>query len=628
MGEQILLLKIELDPEIASVFQHFLAPRFNLNLDPDPRRNGIDAHYRQQLGCESNRETDKANSFADDNSTGTLATFASLNKLKTVVNDFGVFSGLKSNPEKTTLLKMGPVGPMSQEILDLGFSIVNNVILLGLNVDNNLSSLSTWFDDVIIKVARVIEYWDRFNLSLPGRISVCKTFMLSQIGYLGSFITPTTVQMSTLQESLNRFCLGKLNIAKKKLYLPTCEGGLGLIDLKAYIIAIQSSWIKRITQHWCDMWRFDIKNKCYGNPFLADEFTFRQETNPALHNICKSFGKFKSEFYRKDQNYTKAFILKNQMFKRGRNDNGILCENFFGRQNSYEFFKKISELKFEDFFERGRARSLDNFNNSQNLEISLVTYMRLHGAFQFYVDTRRRILPAPSVSLNFYMKTFQKGSRPLRNVMMHFDLKKADIAKVNTVVSFFEIIELQMLPPEHLKMVWGMWGNSSFGNRCREFIFKFYNNILGLNSRVAKFVQNHPSECTLCTVGKEPLPIMAETFSHVFFSCQYTEKYRVEMQNYYFPELDNLNDAQKKLFWLCGILTNNGETIANPAICATVCLINFYIWKCKLQKTLPAVSDFKGNITSEIKYLLKQSKYFREAREKNYDIFFCRLRLA
>jgi hypothetical protein len=37
MGEGILLLKIELDPEISSVYQHYLAPNFTMNFNP-PRK--------------------------------------------------------------------------------------------------------------------------------------------------------------------------------------------------------------------------------------------------------------------------------------------------------------------------------------------------------------------------------------------------------------------------------------------------------------------------------------------------------------------------------------------------------------------------------------------------------------
>ncbi len=221
MGEEILLLKIELDPLVASVFQHALAPRFAMDLVPDPRRRGLDADYNEHLCQESNRETDKADGFADDNSNAVKAEFESLNRLKTLCHEFSLFSGLQSNVEKTTLLKIGSTDVLSQEILNLGFNITDEVVLLGMTINRNLDSLSNHFDDVILKITRLIEFWDRFKLSMCGRISVCKTFMISQIGYLGCIITPSGGQTNLLQKLLDDFCTGTSRIARKKNF--TCR---------------------------------------------------------------------------------------------------------------------------------------------------------------------------------------------------------------------------------------------------------------------------------------------------------------------------------------------------------------------------------------------------------------------
>jgi hypothetical protein len=97
MGEQIILLKIELDSEIASVFQHMQLPRFIMNLVADPKLKGMDANYNIHFSQESNRETSKANSFADDNSTATLAEYQSLRRLLNICEEFELFSGLASN---------------------------------------------------------------------------------------------------------------------------------------------------------------------------------------------------------------------------------------------------------------------------------------------------------------------------------------------------------------------------------------------------------------------------------------------------------------------------------------------------------------------------------------------------
>jgi hypothetical protein len=191
MGEEILLLKIELDPGVASVFQHAMAPRFNLDLVPDPRRRGIDTDYNTHFSQESNQETDKADGFADDNSNATLAEYGSLHK-----------------------------------------------------INRNLTSLENHFDDVIIKITRIIEFWERFNLTMCGRINICKTFMLSQIGYLGCIITPKNPQIKRMQKIMDDFCTGTTRVAKKKLYAPVGEGGLGLIKISDFITALQCAWIK------------------------------------------------------------------------------------------------------------------------------------------------------------------------------------------------------------------------------------------------------------------------------------------------------------------------------------------------------------------------------------------------
>jgi hypothetical protein len=176
--------------------------------------------------------------------------------------------------DKTTLMQIGNGNQLSDEILGLGFTSVQEVTLLGLVINRDLSSLSVYFHETLRKIRQGIEYWERFNLSLPGRISVCKTFLLSQIGYIGSIVSPTAEQEKNLQKALNNFCIGKIRTAAKKLYTPLTEGGLGLIKLSEFITSLQCSWVKRITQHWGDNWRYDFKRKCYGNPLIADKSSF------------------------------------------------------------------------------------------------------------------------------------------------------------------------------------------------------------------------------------------------------------------------------------------------------------------------------------------------------------------
>jgi hypothetical protein len=492
-----------------------------------------------------------------------------------------------------------------------------------MTIDRDLSALLDHFTETRGKILRIKEYWERFNLSLPGRISVCKTFMLSQIGYLGCIITPTEAQFKALQKELDDFCLGTLRIAKKKLYLPVSEGGLGLIYLKDYVASLQCSWIKRVTQHWCDNWRYDIMKKCYGNPCLIDGNTFNRTDNPILSNIGNSFGKFKTEYFKKDKNYLKAFIFKNPMFQRSRNDNGILDEVFFGRDIGYDELKKIAKLKFEDLFVRGGPKSLFETNREFGINLSLVTYMRLHEALEFYKNKKNNDAVGPAVSIEFFMKTFTRGSKPFRKILGYSDVSKQKIERVHTVQSFFEIVGIPVPDPSQLRKCWGFWNKNYLGNKCREFLFKFYNNILGTNERVSKFVQGHNPECTLCEISKEPRPRQAESFCHVFFSCAYSSKIRDAVERKFFPELNNVDPLLKKSFWFISAMPNNRGAEYNEFISAVVATTNFFIWTAKLQKNLLPVDIVLIDLEWKIRKMLGVSKKL-VASKQNHNSYICR----
>jgi hypothetical protein len=526
---------------------------------------------------------------------------------------------LQSNVEKTTLLKIGATGVLSPEILELGFNVTDDIILLGMTINRNLTSLENHFEEVIVKISRLIEFWDRFKLTLCGRISICKTFMISQIGYLGSILNPTDNQAKRLQKLLDDFCTGKTRVAKKKLYLPPSCGGVGLIKLTDYLTSLQCSWIKRVTQHWGDNWRYDVKVKCYGNPLIANASTFNVYSNPILHNVCSSFERFVKAFTAKGANYKKALIFKNPLIRRGRNDNGLLCENFFGRNKPFDTFVKIAKLKFEDFFVRNGPKSLHQINVELGLDFSLAEYLRIHEALGVFSENKpdNDILPQ---SLEFFLKSFEKGSKPFRRILMNADIDKVKMRNVNTVKTFFTLTDIQIPEEKVLKFLWADWNCGFYTNRCREFLYKFRNNILGINARVCKFVNTVDAECTLCCINKEPLPVIAESFVHLFFYCPAADRYRTGIENKYFPEIANAAEDIRKNFWFIGKTPGNAEF--NPFVSALVNVVNHAIWELKLKKDLVPVSTFLEDF-SYAAYKLSGNKFLRESRDKS-NLLVCR----
>ena len=86
-------------------------------------------------------------------------------------------------------MKIGHITPTPEDITNLGFKIVGELKILGFTVTNNFDDSSHNFDTVVEKVLASAKFWEKFTLSLPGRINICKTFLLSQVGYFASMYT-------------------------------------------------------------------------------------------------------------------------------------------------------------------------------------------------------------------------------------------------------------------------------------------------------------------------------------------------------------------------------------------------------------------------------------------------------
>jgi hypothetical protein len=91
--------------------------------------------------------------------------------VKRILESFGEMSGLICNVEKTMLLPIGADVLPGDQILELGFSVVDEVTILGLKIDKRGWKLEN-LNNIAEKIRRQISIWRPFNLSLPGRITV------------------------------------------------------------------------------------------------------------------------------------------------------------------------------------------------------------------------------------------------------------------------------------------------------------------------------------------------------------------------------------------------------------------------------------------------------------------------
>jgi hypothetical protein len=106
--------------------------------------------------------------------------YENLFRVKCILEEFGNLSGLICNVEKTMILPIGDIDQIDPRIANLGFSIVDNLTILGLKIDK-MGTTNDNYLDILSKIKKQISIWRPFNLSLPGRINIA-------INYLGCFL--------------------------------------------------------------------------------------------------------------------------------------------------------------------------------------------------------------------------------------------------------------------------------------------------------------------------------------------------------------------------------------------------------------------------------------------------------
>lgn len=181
--------------------------------------------------------------------------------------------------------------------MNSGFKVVEKATLLGFEISNNNQEIYSNFEKAIEKIVKIKNHWDRFQLSLQGRITVAKTFMLSQLNYMGSILTPDTEQLNRIEYLIASFIKGKLNISKERIFLSHEQGGLGMINIKEFLCAQQVVWVKRAHTRPTDGWCYLLADRADGNILTVTTSQIDKVQFPCLYDIVYSFETFLKKFY-------------------------------------------------------------------------------------------------------------------------------------------------------------------------------------------------------------------------------------------------------------------------------------------------------------------------------------------
>ena len=283
----------------------------------------------------------------------------------------------------------------------------------------------------------------------------------------------------------------------------------------------------------------------------------------------------------------------------------------------------IIHVKLNQLVTNGRLLSLDVITANTGIDFSLATYLRLQEACHASRSplTPGRDSDGSAISLDNFFRRFKKGSKQIRKIMMAEKLRGVKAMDLTNVKMFLRLSALVDIGEETIKNCLSLWSYNFIPMNTREFSFKYFNNTLSLNNRLAHFVNGRAQDCTFCRISNvQPAP--AETFGHFFFDCSTNTRIRTIFENTLLSELNFRNITDKKKFWLIGIIPRCNDN-SNIFLFLVSQIFQFSMWYFKTQKRIPTIHSFEMEFFTNLTKIVKASRTVRDHMALN-NVTICR----
>ena len=218
----------------------------------------------------------KISQYADDTILFTDGSKSSIDNVVTALHDFQSVSGLVINYDKSLLFPVGVyVDHRPLHVNDRNFKISNGPIkYLGISFSHHEEDFFRLnYVPKLSRLKNILGVWSGRDLTPLGKITLIKTFALSQLVYLFTVLpNPPSSYITELNRILFNFIWnGKPDKIKRSVLINNInEGGLKMFHIESFIKSLKCSWVRRLSgdlnQDW--MFSFHIALRKFGGIFV------------------------------------------------------------------------------------------------------------------------------------------------------------------------------------------------------------------------------------------------------------------------------------------------------------------------------------------------------------------------
>lgn len=459
-----------------------------------------------------NREL-KLLQYADDTN-GLLKDTSSVRNFLNTVHEFGQYSGLSLNKDKTEAMWLGNCRNSPSKPLNITWP--NKPLkILGVHMSYDKEACYNLnFEQKIDKAKRIINMWHMRNLTLYGKAQIIKTFIISQFMFISSVIdTPKKAMKDISKIIFNFIWKNKTERIRRTVLVNEVEmGGLKIPDFETMVATARYKWLKRLEmdEHTESPWRLILESYLRNLDIPLNVLLHSNYSVDTLGTKLKSVPRFYLEMLRtwsETGNTTRAD--KNNCIWYNRN----VCIN--GKSVFYPEFLQAGIWYICDLYnEDGTVVPFNTWVSRGLRKLNLIKWSGL-------VQKTRKILKHVEKTIDVNERTelsiSNKGAiNKLTSNIIYKELLCKKLGR-NVVVPKISN-HLENTTTVEWSRIYTRAHKIPTSTKCKDFQYRFLHDILCNKYWLHKWGIEESPSCTYCK--KE-----SENLKHMFWTCEQSQSF-------------------------------------------------------------------------------------------------------
>ena len=442
--------------------------------------------------------------YADDTSIFMRASEKNLRICLETLHWFYLRSGLKINIKKTKVIRIGTIRESDRRYCkENNLDWVSSFISLGITYDvlnmSNITKIN--IDDKIPQIKQLIQNWSNRNITPIGRVTVCKSLIISKITHiLMSLPTPSVDTFKVLETLLINFIWKnkRHEVSKETLYRDIEDGGLNMINIREFEKSLKLTWLRKFingTPDWSEFAYNSKIDRLFQTDSLYHQYLLKTSRNEFWHSVINSYTYFNRKLKDIPTDIAMTPIWGNPLIALPFN------QQLFNANIRY----------LEDLYKSHQRYSLKDFENKTQRKVPFTQYMAIWKCIPNnllnYMDNRPLNMNLKYPIAIEWINRDKKGTKHIRKIF-----RMGKLPKLISQVKWEE----QMALNEEIewRKLYTMAARCNADARMKYFNYQILHRTLLTNRKLYMFRLVDSEKCDNCD--------QVETVAHLLVECPNT----------------------------------------------------------------------------------------------------------